>query len=192
MIFMIALVVGTIGSGKGTVSRYIHEKGFESFSFGGVVREELQRRELSENREMLQLLGDQLKHIWAGRIIDKIGKDKDSVVDGPRYPFQIREFQEAFGKENVRVIGVDANYYLRAYRLWRRGREGDPRSIAEFQLQNYRDLYGHYRSNGQDTSGCMEIADYMIKNNWTRGSLKRKTEFILKDILVSRRISVAA
>lgn len=183
---MIVLVVGTIGSGKGVVTEYFSKRGFSRFSFGDVVREESRQRGTPETRENLQNLGHELRDILAERIISEIDSKGDSVVDGARYYFQIKNFFDHFGRNSVKVVGVNAWYFLRGLRLMARGREGDPTSWAQFREQNGRDLYGYLAENGQNTASCMNQLDYPLHNNFTIGWLEKKVERVIGEICRTR------
>ena len=165
---MIIGVTGKIGSGKGELSKYLAENGFNKLAFGEEVRKEALLRGIAETRENLQRLGYQLREgkeecILARRLVDQIKTTNDYVIDGFRYPDQIKMFYERF--ENFYLIAVDASEELRYGRLKKRGRECDPTIWEEFWIQDGRDWVGYLNGSGQNTRGCFHLVDRRIENN---------------------------
>jgi len=113
---MIVGITGFICAGKGELRDMLaNGYGFDkTVSFYDVVREELIRRGMEENRENLQHVGDVHRMdthggIWAEKIIEKTGRRKlrsnDYVIEGIRNPEEIMEFRDLSSK--FVLIGID-------------------------------------------------------------------------------------
>lgn len=182
---MIIGVTGRIGSGKGELSKYLAEDGFNKLAFGEEVRKEAISQEIPETRENLQKLGHELRKeqedcIWTKRLADQIKTTHDYIIDGFRYPDQIELFNKRF--ENFYLIAVDALEELRFERLKKRGREGDPKTWEEFWIQDGRDWVGYLSNSGQNTRGCFYLVDEKIENNSTLENFKDKINIAIDSL----------
>lgn len=185
---MIIVIVGTIGSGKGTFCKYLAEQGFRNYGVGKEVEnfilEDLDLRGLV-CREKLQYWGDEARRkfkidFWDGRIIQRIVKDNsiDCSYDSAKYPDEIErivEFAKGFGDGMSCVVGINAFPWIRFKRLKERGREGDPQTQEEFDVANNRDLYGYRNGNGQNTAACLKMANKKIFNHGFLDDLRKET-----------------
>ena len=96
---MIVGLTGTMSSGKGTVSDYLVEKGFDKYVFSDVIRAEAKKLNIPETRENLQKIGDKLRKesnnpgILAKLLVEKINTGM-SIVDGIRNLKEIEELRK--------------------------------------------------------------------------------------------------
>ncbi len=182
---MIIGLTGRIASGKGVISELFKKKGFEYLSLSDEIRKEAKKRGIKAKRDKLQDLGNLIRKkegagALAKRIIKKIKRKKNYVIDGIRNTGEIKELRKKFGKEFY-LISVGGNLKVRWKRVQKRGRESDPKTFEEFVKIDKRD-YKENIKNGQEVKKCMELADFKIINNSSIEKLKQKTEKIYNQI----------
>lgn len=182
---MIIGLTGTKASGKGIVSEILKEKGFVYSSTSDRVREEaIERGNQNYTIKDLQDIGNELREglglgILAKKTLEKLRGVKDIVIDGIRNPGEIEELK----KQNAVIIAVDAPQKQRFERLIKRARFSDPKNWDDFIRMEQRDTGIGEANSGQQTSKCMEIADFRVINNGTLEELKTKIEYLLLKIL---------
>ncbi len=178
---MIIGLTGTMGAGKGEVSSYLKEKGFEHHPYSKIIIGEAKKRKLSTTREDLQKVGNLLREeygdesILSKRILNKIKSDM-AVVDGVRNRAEIRELRKT---KDFYLIGVDAPPRLRFERLKKRNRKGDPNTFEEFKKLDDEENMG---LKGQEINKCLQMADFIVINDSSLEDLKKKVDDVLKNI----------
>ncbi len=182
---MIIGVTGKLGAGKGEFTKYLATKRYTPLAFGEEVRKEAISREIKPTRENLQNLGYNLRENkptcpWVSRLTEKIRPENNYVVDGFRYPDQIRLFREGF--KFFYLVGIDAEEEIRYQRLKDRGREGDPKNWQEFWVQDGMDRIGYLEEKGQNTRGCFSHIDHLIKNNNDLEYFKYQIDKVMEEI----------
>ena len=182
---MLIGLTGRIAGGKGVISDFFREKGFEYLSLSQEVREEAQKRGIAHERKKLQDLGNLMRKeegsgVLARRIIKKIDKSKDYIIDGIRNAGEIEELKKVF-KNKFYLISVDAKLDLRWRNLQGRGKESDPKTFEEFLKADKRDFEENLE-NGQQVKKCMSLADYSLLNNGTIEELMKKLKILYKKI----------
>ena len=182
---MIIGLTGRIASGKGVVSDFFKEKGFEYLSLSQEVREEAKKRGILIERKNLQDLGNLMRKeessgALAKRIIKKINKNKNYIIDGIRNTGEIQELKKQF-KDDFYLISLDADLKMRWRNTQNRGKESDPKTYEEFLKADKRDFEENLE-NGQQVKKCMELADYSLLNNSTIEELNKKIEKIYEEI----------
>ena len=178
---MIIGLTGTICSGKGTVADYLKEKGFQYFSYSGLIREEAKKLGLSDTRESLQQLANDLRKkkgegILSINILERKSSDV-FIADGIRNTEEVR----VLGKEkDFFLIGIDAPQKLRFKRLLTRNRPGDPTTFEEFKRIDETENKGI--ASGQEINECLKMADFLITNDGTLEAVKDNVDQILSEI----------
>src|SRR3989338_8396308 len=110
-----AIIIGLTGencAGKGTVADYLAKKGFYYYSLSDAIREELAKEGKEITREALIAKGNQLRQnfgadVLAKRIIAKLQKDRNYVVDSIRTPAEARALL-ATGKTTLVYVTAPA------------------------------------------------------------------------------------
>ena len=190
---MIIGLTGTLGSGKGTVSKLLQKNGFKHTTLSDRIREEAAKRGISSehNRKVLQDIGNEFREKYGGNIwilitLKMINPEEDWIIDGIR---NLGEIEELKKHKDFRLIAVDAPAELRAERIWRRNKlaeEGrlnsDPTDINEFKKIEQRDRGMGEKESGQQVSLCMGLADFKIINDSGLENLEKKVDSILKNI----------
>ena len=176
---MIIGLVGTMGSGKTEVADYLKSRGFEHYTYSDIIIEIAKKRNIALTRENLQKLGTEIKQkehnkgILSKKIVERIKTGK-AVVDGIRNHDEIKELRK---NSSTVIIAINAPQRLRYSRLKKRARPGDPLSFKEFKrLDN---LENRGKTEGQQISICLKMADYAITNNSSLENLKKEVDKIL-------------
>lgn len=178
---------GTFGSGKTTIADYLRTKGFQFITISDLVREETGKRGLPIERKILQDIGNEMREkygvgFWAKKVLEKINKEKDWVVDGIRNPGEIEELRKVPG---FVLLSFDAPVEERLRRLIdkdgiRKERvDSDPTDIKEIQRLEARDRGEGEPLFGQQVGKCMEMADFRIETDQGVESTLEKIEKII-------------
>ena len=175
---MIVGLTGKMGSGKGEVAAYLEKKGFKSYRFSDIIREECSKRGIEPSRENLQIIGNKLREESGNAgILAKTLREKaegNTVVDGIRNRKEIEELRKA---EKFVLISVEVDPKLRFDRMNTRKREGDPVSFEEFQRLEEKE--NEDNPQGQELNYCISKADHKIDNSGTLEELYKKVDEIL-------------
>lgn len=179
---MIIGIVGTICSGKSVFSEMLQKADFTRLSFSDEVREEVRKRNIPIERKLLQDIGNEMREkygadYWAKRVISKMQKGKNYVVEGIRNPGEI----EALRKLNGFVLmGVDAPIEKRIDWIKKREKDSDPKTEKEIMMIDARDRGIGEASSGQQTEACFRMADIVMMNNSSLEELKRKADVLMR------------
>ena len=184
---MIIGLTGTMGSGKGTISNHLRERGFNFITISDLIRDELIKRGLPLKRRELQNLGNEMRRLngndyWAKQAIKKIDLKNDWVIDGIR---NLGEIEELRNLPDFILISVDAPEEIRLIRGQRRERiidgriSSDPKDLKEFKKLEARDRGLGEPDYGQQVLQCIEKADYGIINDNSIERLKKQIDSII-------------
>jgi len=161
-------LAGPMGSGKGELVKILQNEGFEHITLSSMVREEARRLGLSEERAVLQDVGNSLRleggaGVLARRAMEKIQSSMHPkwVVDGIRNPAEIDEFKK---NDGFYLVGVNANRDLLMRRILSRSREGDEVAPDAVYRKIEREWGVGEPPEGQQLGLCMGRVDYMIVN----------------------------
>ena len=182
---MIIGLTGRIAGGKGVASDFFKENGFEYLSLSNEVREEANKRKIVHERKALQDLGNLMRKeegssVLAKRVIKKINKKKNYVIDGIRNSGEVEELKKVF-KNKFILISVDADLKIRWRNAQNRAKESDPKTFEEFLKADKRD-FEENSDNGQQVKKCMGMADYSLLNNGTIQELIAQLELVYKQL----------
>lgn len=182
---MIIGLTGRIAGGKGVASDFFKENGFEYLSLSNEVREEANKRKIVHERKALQDLGNLMRKeegssVLAKRVIKKINKKKNYVLDGIRNSGEVEELKKVF-KGKFILISVDADLKIRWRNAQNRAKESDPKTFEKFLEADKRD-FEENSDNGQQVKKCMAMADYSLLNNGTIQELRSQLELVYKQL----------
>lgn len=171
MQIMIIGLTGLMGSGKGELVKILQGMGFQYVRLSSMVREEARKRRMSEDRETLQDIGNEMRAaegagVLARRALERILEDGgDFVVDGIRNPAEIDELRNGFehGRE-VRIFGVHTGREALVERILSRAREGDLADREEILAKIDREWGFGEPEDGQQVGKCMDKVDEIIEN----------------------------
>jgi dephospho-CoA kinase len=175
-------LVGPIASGKGTVAHILEKKGNKLTSLSDRIREEIKKRGLSETRQTLQDVGNDLRKkygdgVLAERTSQRYKNETRLAIDSVRNPEEIRVLKKYF---DAIIIGVTASREKRWELVNKRKRKGDVTTWEEF-LEKDKKEFGK-RLHSQQVGECLKMSDFILKNEGTKKELERKTNGLLKKI----------
>ena len=175
----VIVIVGMPGAGKSLASSAAADRGVPVFVSGDIIRAEAERRKLSPTKEnigrlMLEIREKEGMGAVAKRLAPMIDKIDQSmfVYEGAR---NIEEIQELGKKYNVFTIAIHASPRSRFERLLKRGRSDRPRTWADFEERDDRELK-------VGVGRVIAVADRVVENEDSKKDLKRRTGRLLKAI----------
>ncbi len=178
-------LVGPIGVGKTTIANYLESTGFQKLKFSDPIKEETDRRKLTNTREAYQDIGDSLREKFGNDYIsrslhDKIKAkaNKSFVVEGFRNPGEISIFQKL---PNFVLVGLNADPKVRYERLKNRGEPHDPKTWEAFEKQEARDQGIGQPEYGQQVLASLELADFVIDTDKVQSEVNITIDKILKE-----------
>lgn len=173
---MIIGVTGTLGAGKGAIVKCLLERGFKHYSVRVFLSEEVLSRGLEVNRSNMILVADDLKERFGvSYVVEELHKRAkevggDSVIDGVRCLAEV----EALKKDGAVLFGVDADVETRYARVVEKDGVVGKIPFGDFVAQDLGE---------KDLRKCIEMADYVFKNDWTIGDLEGKVGRVLEQSL---------
>lgn len=176
---MIIGVIGTIGSGKGVVCRYLKKKyGLRVVSMGNLLRALAKKDKLKISRENLQKTQDKYHKKYGldyiiNLAIKKIKKFRHAAIDGIRTPTQTKVAKKAGAK----LILVDAKPEIRFKRMKKRKRKGFSKTLREFK-EDEKNEWKHF-----NFKKTFKYADFKLNNDGTEKQLFRQVDKIMKKLL---------
>ncbi|USN53178.1 MAG: AAA family ATPase [Candidatus Nomurabacteria bacterium] len=177
-------LTGTLAAGKGAVSEYLIQKGYQHYSAREFIRAEIQKRGLAENRDMLVQVGNDLRrqfgpdYVIATMARRGLAESDRVIVESIRVPAEVEAVQKMGGV----VIALDADQKLRYERLYKRGlTDTDNVTFAEFVAEEEREMRSD-DPHKQNIHRCVAMADYRIENNGGQDELYQKVDTVLKKL----------
>lgn len=159
-------VTGTNASGKGAVTDYLVQLGFEYLSLSDLLREKVLEQGLPIDRKNLTQMGQNLrKQSGAGFLaqicLTKIKPDQAYVIDSIRHPEEVQILTQALPQ--FELWGVDAPVELRYQRAMERGRDENAVSLQEFILQENKEKTDN--PHAQQIHNTLALAQKTIMND---------------------------
>ena len=183
-------ITGTNGAGKGTIVEYlVKEKNFRHFSAGGLITEEIARKNMTVNRDTLIAVANDLRaEFGAGYIAEELlkraGENQGrTIVESIRTLGEVVKLKEKGGV----LLAVDADQRTRYERIIKRGGDKDKVSFEEFVEQEKREMEST-DPNKQNLLACKKAANWVINNDGTIGELEQGMEKILGNIKGKQRV----
>ena len=182
---MIIGIAGTIGSGKGTIVEYLHQKKhFGHYSSSGRLKEILEERGESATRLNLSTLADELMKEKEGGILQLSHERAQANGDADYILESIHRESEAVYVRSIGgiILGLDADLETRFERTQKR-QEGEKDNVTfeEFKESAAREDEG-VTGTGPNICAVLKNADYMITNNGTLEELYVQVDEVLEKI----------
>ncbi len=177
------IIIGITGkycAGKTTVCDYLKEKSFYYKSLSDELRDVLKHEGIEPTRENLIVRGNKLREkegtaTLSKRLISKMERDKNYVIDSLRNPDEISELKK---HGNFQLWNIEAGEEKRFGRIVKRQREGDPKTLEEFRKFEARESSSG-NAKAQQLDECAKMADHTITNNGSLAELFREIDSIL-------------
>jgi len=177
-------LTGKNGSGKGEAAKYFQSKGFAYFSLSDVLREEAKARNIAATRDSLFALGNELraKHgsgILAKKVLAKIDRSKNFVIDSIRHPDEVAVFKPF---NHFTFVEVYADPRIRFERMLKRARENDPTTFEAFcELENREAK--NATSTSQRLDETIDLADFRVSSNHDLPELCAEIDSLLTKLM---------
>ncbi len=172
-------IVGMVGAGKTTISRYLEKKGFSYVRFGQIVIDEIKKRKLKvcEKNEKMVREGLRKEHgmaVMAKLNYPKIEKDLKNfhVVGDDIYSWAEYLLLKKKLKDKMIVLAIYASPKIRYQRTSQR--QERPLSIKLAQSRDFADITNIQKA------GSIAMADYLIINEGGVKDLRENLEIFLK------------
>ena len=170
---MIIGIAGTHGSGKGTVVGYLMtQHGFKHYSMSEFITEEIVRRGLPVNRDVMREVGDGLRKMHGPGYLSTQLLTRAKEAGGNSIIESIRSVGEAeFLKGHGALLwAVDADIHTRYERIFKRKSEKDAVSFEHFVEQEKNESHNPepYKMN---IPACIAMADVVLTNDGTEAEL---------------------
>ena len=178
-------LTGKYAAGKGTVAEVLKGRGFSYHSCSDVLREELAARAVTESREALLALGNELRRAGgpgelARRLTPRLKDGGDHIVDSIRNPAEVEALRELAG---FVLLVVDAAPEVRFQRLRARARIGDPETFEAFHALEQRELVSDDPTT-QQLNATIALADHALMNDGPLEELEQAVEDLLAKLSV--------
>jgi len=180
---MIIGLSGKNASGKGAVTRYLVDKGFEYFSLSDVIRDDLKATGDDATRENMIERGNELRErfghsILADRIIIRMRPDRNFVIDSIRHSAEVEAFRKLDG---FTLFWIESGESVRFDRIRSRAREGDPKTLEEFRDIEKREMEEASEFH-QQILRCRELADRVVENDGSMSELHDQLDRYLLEL----------
>ncbi len=177
---MIIGLTGKNGAGKGEVTKFLSERGFQCLSLSDVLREEAGRLGKPVTRDFLVELGNRLRKesgasVLAERIFARLDPEKNYPIDSIRNPAEVQVFRR---RRDFYLVNVQAPQKLRFERLRQRGRENDPKVFDDFLALEAKEA-ASAETNNQQLDQTIALADVTLENGGPLKDLHEKAKRIL-------------
>jgi dephospho-CoA kinase len=167
------------GAGKSLASSVMKDRGIPVFVSGDIIRAEARRRGLKFTRKnlgelMLRIRREEGMGAVAKRLIPLVQDIEGGFVvyEGARSVEEVAELRRRF---RVVTIAIHASRMARYERLQRRRRSDRPRSWADFDERDNREL-------GVGIAKLIALADRTVENEDTKDELKRRVKRLLRTV----------
>ena len=178
-------ITGTLGSGKGTIVKYlVRQKGFTHFSVREFLLEEIKNRKLPENRDSMVIVANDLRKNNSPSFItdqlyeQSLTQNQNAIIESIRTP---GEAESLSAKGEFYLFAVDADPSIRYERIKLRNSETDQIDFGTFIANEKREMTAT-DPNKQNLKKCREMADFIFFNDGSRDDLFQAVEQVINKI----------
>ncbi|MBP6912136.1 MAG: AAA family ATPase [Candidatus Pacebacteria bacterium] len=172
-------IIGTVGSGKDTAAEYISKKiNIPTFQISQPLKDIAKNKNIKATRENLIEIGSNLVKekgpaFLAELCLVKISEDR-GIITGIRMLDIIDYFKK---HTNFILLSIFADSDLRFRRSIERNKLGEAKTIEEFIKNEEKE---NSAPNAQRLFECLNLADYVIKNNSDIEDFRKEIDLFLE------------
>jgi dephospho-CoA kinase len=182
-------ITGTIGSGKGTVVKYLQEQyDFQHYSARAFISEEVNKRGLPQTRENMRIIANELRtqhgssFVAEGLYEQAIAANTNAVLESLRSPGEIEALRNK--PERFYLLAVDADLKIRFKRITERKSSTDLVPFEKFMDDAQKEM-NDPNPGGMRLAECIRIADGKIENNGSIEELHKAIDEFITPLLDS-------
>lgn len=179
-------ITGTLGAGKGTIVSYLCERfGFSHFSVRALVTEYIHQKGLEVDRDSMVVVANALRQKHGPSVLVEIlferakKEGKNCVIESIRTPGEVAALRK---QDLFHLFAVDADAKLRFERIKIRDSETDRISFETFLANEAREM-ASTDPNHQNLRACIQLADYVFRNDSSQADLYTEIEAVLERIM---------
>jgi dCMP deaminase len=186
---MIIGVAGRNGAGKGELVKFLEARSFTALSLSDAIRQELADRGLSETRERMIEVGQEMRRrsgpgALAQSLVKHLQLDRNYAIDSIRHPVEVEILRHC--GQDFHLVWIDAKLETRFERMRARGRGGDPTSVAELEALEARER-GSDDPNAQQLDAVQAEASFTLANDGTLEAFQSQIEaWVRQNLAFSR------
>ncbi len=186
---MIIGVAGRNGAGKGEFVAFLEARSFTVLSLSDAIRAELARRGLSETRERMIEVGQEMRRqagpgALAQSLVRQLQPDRNYAIDSIRHPVEVEILRHC--GQDFHLVWIDAKLETRFDRIRARDRSGDPKTLAELEALEARER-GSDDPNAQQLDAVQDEASFTLVNDGTLESFQSQIQdWVKKNLAFSR------
>lgn len=188
---MIIAIAGTNGAGKDEAAHFFAGKGFAHYSLSDELRELARARGEEPTREMLQLLGNELRTVYGESYLTNRVLERASAAGAANIVItsvrNLGELEPVKNTEGFKLLFIDAPIGLRYARVKSRGRTGEGMSLEEFKALEAREMRGGEKA--QNLEALKAAATEVIDNSGTVEEFHRRLGDAAGDLGARKRLS---
>ncbi len=175
-------ITGHPAAGKDTMADYMITKGFQKYTMGDVLREEMRSLGLPLDRVSMNKYGSERKKVSGNdylcfEILKRI--KGNSVIPGVRSTKEVETFKENLG-DSFKMVYIEAPIEKRFEWAQDRNREGDNITFEQFKEQEERER--NHESGSHEVDRVINISEIKISNDGTKEELYKKVDELINGL----------
>ena len=181
---MIIGITGTFAAGKGTVVEFLLKRDFKHYSVREFLTKEILRRGIEVSQGNMFLVANDLREKFGpSYIVEELHslamkEGGNAVIESIRCPGEVDALR---AKKEFVLFAVDADVEVRYARIIERKDNSEEEKNFTFDkfIEREQAQMGNDDPTKQNLQKCIEMSDYVFKNDWTVEELHGKVGAVL-------------